>query len=415
MILIVDDKKENLFSLKTLLELHRFAVDTASSGEEALRKILKTEYALIILDVQMPGMDGYEVAETVTGYSKSKNTPIIFLSAVNIDKRFITKGYTSGGVDYITKPFDPDLLLLKVKTFCRLSDQTRELKLVQETLKAEVESRKEAQQALHQVNLLLEDKVAERTAELLQINKALEISNAELQQYASLASHDLQEPLRKIITFSYLLEEKHLAGMPEAQVYIQKIISGSERMRNLINDLLNYSKLSVVAHFTHTDLSTVLHDTISDLELAIKEKAAVVDAGPLPQIEAIPGQIRQVFQNIISNALKFSKAGLPPHIRIRSERTAELSFSAGDAADGAYLRLYISDNGIGFDEAYIEKIFTMFQRLHSRSQYEGTGIGLAIVKKIIEKHNGLLTARSKEGEGTTFIMILPIAQASAGM
>ena len=128
MILIVDDKPENLFSLKSLLQLHAYEVDTASSGEEALKKILKTEYALIILDVQMPEMDGYEVAETITGYSKTKNIPVIFLSAVNIDKRFITKGYAAGGVDYVTKPFDPDLLLLKVRTFYRLYLQTQELK-----------------------------------------------------------------------------------------------------------------------------------------------------------------------------------------------------------------------------------------------------------------------------------------------
>ena len=126
MILIVDDKSENLYSLKQLLQLNLFEVDTAISGEEALKKILKNDYELIILDVQMPGMDGYEVAESVTGYSKSKNIPIIFLSAVNVDKRFVTQGYASGGIDYVTKPFDPDLLILKVKTFHRLYRQSEE-------------------------------------------------------------------------------------------------------------------------------------------------------------------------------------------------------------------------------------------------------------------------------------------------
>src|SRR5215203_1581183 len=151
MILIVDDKQENLFSLKTLLEINRYETDTASSGEEALKKILKNNYSLIILDVQMPGMDGYEVAETITGYSKSRDIPIIFLSAVHIDKRFITKGYTSGGVDYITKPFDADLLLLRVQTFTRLHHQTCELNRIKATL---------------------EQKVEERTRELRAINKA---------------------------------------------------------------------------------------------------------------------------------------------------------------------------------------------------------------------------------------------------
>ena len=263
MILIVDDKEENLFSLKTLLQLNRYPVDTASSGEEALKKILKNEYVLIILDVQMPGMDGYEVAETITGYSKTKNIPIIFLSAVNIDKRFITRGYSSGGVDYVTKPFDPDLLLLKVKTFYRLYEQTCELNLIQAALKEENEIRKLAQKSLEEANVFLEDKINERTKELLEINNELEISNSELQQYASLASHDLQEPLRKIITFSRIIQDRYLTNLPEADAYMKKVINSTERMRTLIDDLLNYSKLSVSANFIPSDLNTIVSSSRS--------------------------------------------------------------------------------------------------------------------------------------------------------
>ncbi|HEX5654751.1 MAG TPA: response regulator [Chitinophagaceae bacterium] len=131
MILVVDDKNENLLSLKSLLSLHSFPVDTASSGEEALKKVLKNSYALIILDVQMPGMDGFEVAETITGYSKTRDVPIIFLSAVNTDKKFITKGFSSGAVDYIAKPIDPDIFLLKVNTLYRLYEQKRQLNEMQ--------------------------------------------------------------------------------------------------------------------------------------------------------------------------------------------------------------------------------------------------------------------------------------------
>lgn len=148
MILIVDDKAENIYSLKKLLESKNFVVDTAMSGEEALKKVLKKNYALIILDVQMPGMDGFEVAETLSGFSKSKNIPIIFLSAVNIDKKFITKGYASGGIDYVTKPVDPDILLLKVKTFYRLYEQTLILNETQKTLRSEIETRKQVQEEL---------------------------------------------------------------------------------------------------------------------------------------------------------------------------------------------------------------------------------------------------------------------------
>jgi signal transduction histidine kinase/DNA-binding response OmpR family regulator len=150
MILIVDDKPENIFSLKTILELHSFPTDTALSGEEALKKILRQSYALIILDVQMPGMDGFEVAEAISGYSKARDIPIIFLSAANTDKKFITKGYTSGGSDYITKPIDPDILLLKVKTFYRLYEQNAELNRIQASLRSEIEFRKKVEGELQE-------------------------------------------------------------------------------------------------------------------------------------------------------------------------------------------------------------------------------------------------------------------------
>ncbi|HEY6900122.1 MAG TPA: ATP-binding protein [Puia sp.] len=150
MILIVDDKPENIFSLKTILELHSFPTDTALGGEEALKKILRQSYALIILDVQMPGMDGFEVAEAISGYSKARDIPIIFLSAANTDKKFITRGYSSGGMDYITKPIDPDILLLKVKTFYRLYEQNRELNRIQASLRSEIEFRKKVEGELQE-------------------------------------------------------------------------------------------------------------------------------------------------------------------------------------------------------------------------------------------------------------------------
>jgi signal transduction histidine kinase len=410
MILIVDDKYENLFSLKSLLQLYAYETDTAASGEEALKKILKNEYSVIILDVQMPDMDGYEVAEAISGLNKTRDIPIIFLSAVAIDKRFIAKGYDSGGVEYLTKPFDNDLLLMKVKTFHRLYTQRQELKLVEEALRQEIEIRKKSQQEVEQINSLLEFKVEERTRDLLQLNKDLENRNAELAQYAYLASHDLQEPLRKIITFIKIIEEKYLKGIPDAKLEMSKVITSSERMRNLINALLSYSKLSAVSLFTLVNLNEVVKDAVADLEITIKEKQADINVSQLPELEAIPGQMRQMFQNLLSNALKFSKANIPPVINIFSEPVNELSLKAAPDQKGKYVRIDISDNGIGLDESYIDKIFVIFQRLHGKTQYEGTGIGLAIVKKIIEKHNGIIGVKSKEGEGATFTIVLPLHQ-----
>ena len=410
MILIVDDTPENLYSLRTLLQLNTYEVDTAASGEEALHKILKKEYSLIILDVQMPGMDGFEVAETITGYSKTRDIPILFLSAVNLDKRFITKGYDSGGVDYITKPFDADLLLLKVKTFCRLHDQTRQLKDAKRALQDEIESRKQAQLALENLNAQLEERVEERTSELRLTNQELEVRNTELAQFASLASHDLQEPLRKIITFGQLLESKYPADTSQATELLQKINGSAERMRNLINDLLSYSKLSAHTLFETVDLNGLLQETLQNLEIAITEKNAKIEVGYIPPIEAIPGQMRQVFQNLIGNALKFSRKGTPAVVYIRAGYIAEKSLTAPWTSEGDYIRLAIEDRGIGFDEIYLNKIFAIFQRLHTQHEYEGTGIGLAIVKKIVEKHNGLIGATSKPNEGTTFTLVLPVRQ-----
>lgn len=405
MILVVDDTPENLYSLRTLLQLNAYEVDTAASGEEALHKILKKEYSLIILDVQMPGMDGFEVAETITGYSKTRDIPILFLSAVSIDKRFITKGYDSGGVDYITKPFDADLLLLKVKTFCRLHDQTRQLKDTQRALQEEIESRKQAQAALEKLNTRLEERVEERTSELRLSNQELEVRNTELAQFASLASHDLQEPLRKIITFGQLLKSKYPADTSHATELLQKINGSAERMRNLINDLLSYSKLSAHTLFETVDLNQLLQDTLQNLEIAIAEKNAEIQVDYIPPIEAIPGQMRQVFQNLIGNALKFSRKGIPALVHIRAGYITEKSLTAPWVSEGDYIRLSVEDRGIGFDEIYLNKIFAIFQRLHTQHEYEGTGIGLAIVKKIMEKHNGLVSATSKPNEGTTFTLV----------
>ncbi|RFS18984.1 hybrid sensor histidine kinase/response regulator [Chitinophaga silvatica] len=412
MILIVDDKPENILSIRKTLELYDFEVDTALSGEEALKKILKHSYTVIILDVQMPSMDGFEVAEAISGYSKAKDIPIIFLSAVNKDKRFIVKGYDSGGIDYITKPVDPDILLMKVKTFSRLYQQSLELKQMHQSLKEEVEVRKLAQEALiahqQQVNEVLEQKVKERTEELRRINKSLEVSNHDLQQFASVASHDLKEPLRKIQLFGAILKDKFLHSDPNAMSYMERIVRSSERMARLINDLLNYSRLSVESIYEPTDFNILIHEILSDLELMISEKDAMIYVEKIPQIEAAAGQMRQVFQNIISNALKFSREGVAPQINITSEIVIDLNPDSARFEGGKYCRITISDNGIGFNEKYLSKIFTIFQRLHNADKYEGTGIGLAIAKKVLDKHGGLITAKSQEGVGTSFVLVLPI-------
>ncbi len=402
MILIVDDKRENILPIEKILSLHGLESDSAESGEEALKKILKYDYSLIIMDVQMPGMDGFEVVETLAGSNRTKDIPVIFLSAVSVEKKFISRGYESGGVDYIIKPADPDLLILKVKTFLRLYGQHNELKAIRDLLSQEIEIRRHDQ-------LSLEEKVQQRTSELTRKNEELEMRNHELQQFTWVVSHDLKEPLRKIEIFSRMIRDRYLTD-PTALGYMDRTIHSAERMSRLISDLLEYSRLSSEIHHQQTDLNVVLREVLVDLDYVIEEKKAIISYEDLPTIYGVPSQLRQVFQNLIGNSIKFAREGHPPEISVQSSFIATRDAEAPAVDDGDFCRITVTDNGIGFDETFLDKIFVIFQSLNGREEYEGTGIGLAIAKKIVDKHGGMITARSKPGQGATFILVLPVAK-----
>ncbi len=249
---------------------------------------------------------------------------------------------------------------------------------------------------------------------LAKMNTALESSNHDLQQFASVASHDLQEPLRKIQMFAnILLGSDQPIDTIESQKYLAKINYSATRMKSLISNILNYSKISANEHvYKKISLKEIINNLLEDYELIITEKNANIIIEELPEIEANSDQIRQVLQNIISNALKFSKQDVQPEIHIRSKLLKEKSFNSDPDPQGEFCLLSIRDNGIGFDEMYLNSIFALFERLHSKDKYEGTGIGLALAKKIIEKHNGLLTAKSKPGKGSEFLIILPLTQSN---
>ena len=271
------------------------------------------------------------------------------------------------------------------------------------------------------LSIILTDLTAQKETQLLlkvnneklrQINNALELSNHDLQQFASVASHDLQEPLRKIQIFSNFLKERFAPELPgDAAPYLEKIISSSNRMKMLIIDILNYSRLSYNDnHFELTDLNKLVMQLLEDYELVIKEKEATIKVGELPSLEVNPGQMRQVFQNILSNALKFAKKDEAPLIEISATIAKEDLVKTDEALAGDYYSISFKDNGIGFDDQFATNIFTLFRRLHTKDKFEGTGIGLAISKKIIEKHKGFITAKSKEGAGSEFIIVLPVKQ-----
>ena len=283
--------------------------------------------------------------------------------------------------------------------------------------------RKQAEYSLQKAKEELEQRVIKRTAELARVNanlqaeiierkererqlsqtaSKLKISNQALQEFAYVASHDLQEPLRKIQAFGDRLQVKYAEELGEqGQDYLRRMRNAAERMQNLIRDLLAYSRITTkVQPFVPTDLNIIVKEVLSDLETRIEQTKGIVKVSQLPTIEADPLQMRQLFQNLIGNALKFHQPELPPIINV-----AQIADSSESMVE-----LQINDNGIGFDEKYLDRIFTPFQRLHGRSTYEGTGMGLAICRKIIERHGGRLTAKSIPDQGSTFTIALPSSQ-----
>lgn len=234
--------------------------------------------------------------------------------------------------------------------------------------------------------------------ELHQTMRRLEQSNRELEDFAHVASHDLQEPLRKIQAFGDLLKSRHAAALDEqGRDYVDRMQSAARRMQTLINDLLSFSRVTTRAQpFVPVDLGQIAQDVAKDLEVRAMESQGRLDIGEMPSIHADPLQMRQLLQNLASNGLKFRRPDVPPVVRIRG------------SVNGAQAEISVEDNGIGFDPAYSERIFTIFERLHERTKYEGTGIGLAICRKIAERHGGSIRAESTPGAGSRFVVTLPV-------
>ncbi len=316
--------------------------------------------------------------------------------------------------------------------------QGRPLRLV--GVNIDITERKETEQRLaatyqemQDLNATLEARVAQRTEALNQLNIELGRSNQELQDFAYVASHDLQEPLRKIQAFGNLLEEEYGEALGGGKVYLDRMRNAAARMRTLIDDLLTFSRVTTkAAPFSQVDLTALVRQVVDDLESRLGDIPSRVIVDELPIIEADPGQMYQLFQNLIGNALKFHRPGIDPLVRIFAEvrplpgeedfvverqdgnddiQTEEID-DAGIVSPASEQQciIFVEDNGIGFDEKYLDRIFTVFQRLHGKNEYEGTGIGLAVVRKIVERHGGSVTARSAVGEGTTFIVTLPLVQ-----
>jgi signal transduction histidine kinase len=407
-ILVVDDRADNLVSIEAILEQEhdKYTIVKANSGKAALKILLNDhDFSLILMDVQMPELSGYETATIIYEREKLRNIPVVFITAHSYDEDFIFKGYKMGGVDYIYKPIKPELLRAKVAVFVelykknqQLMQQEKKLLAANEFLQTEIEERKISEQ---KVNILNEQLIAN--------NDSLKQMNEELDQFAYMASHDLQEPLRKIQVFSDKILRNNNFD-PDSEKYFQKIINSSKRMQNLINNLLEFSRHTVSSNdFRKTSLNELVKNALTELEVEIEKSNAQIKYGDLPVVSAVPGLMQQLFYNLFSNAIKFRKPNTDLIIDVRAEKMnpSDLSNFIKYANTRNFYKITVQDNGIGFDDKYAEDIFRVFKRLHNYQDYEGTGVGLSICKKIIEKHHGFIKAESQLDQGAKFIIGLP--------
>ena len=367
MILIVDDTPENLISLKRVLEKHDFEVDTASSGEEALKKVLRNAYVLIILDVQMPGMDGFEVAEAIAGYSKAKETAIIFLSAVNTELNFITKGYSSGGLDYITKPVDMNILLLKVKTFYRIYEQSRKLIEIQNALLEEIEIRKKAER--------------------------------KKDEFISIASHELKTPLTSVKGYVQLLERSIDKGdMLTVKRHLQKAQVQLDKLNDLIADLLDISKIEsgkLKFNKKYFNLDVLLDSIVEIIHQSNPEYKIIRNGVVGQEIFADEMRIEQVIVNFLTNAIKYAPGTTEVHINV--------------SADEDNVHVAVRDFGIGIEPEQQKCVFDKFYRVEETAiHFQGLGIGLYISAEIIRRHQGNVGVSSVFGEGSEFYFTIPL-------
>lgn len=367
MILIVDDSPENIISLKKVLEKNNFEVDTASSGEEALKKVLKNSYVLIILDVQMPGMDGFEVAETISGYSKAKETAIIFLSAATPNVNLITRGYSSGALDYISKPVDINILLLKVKTFYRIYEQSRALNEMQTKLLEEIEYRKEAER--------------------------------KKDEFISIASHELKTPMTSVKGYLQLLERSISKSDTETvKTRIHKVQNQVEKLNLLIADLLDISKIEsgkLKFNMKYFCFSSLLNHLLEIMQQANPQVNFVIENSVEREIFGDEMRIEQVLVNFITNAVKYAPGAKEVHIK--------------SVIKNNILYCSVKDFGIGMSEEHQQKIFDKFYRIEESSErFQGLGIGLYICREIIERHHGTIGVKSVLNQGSEFYFTLPI-------
>jgi hypothetical protein len=407
-ILIVEDSPTQALILRRLLEQRGCNVAVAGSGELALDLLRQRRPTLIISDVNMPGMDGYELCRRVKADPALRDTPLMLLTTLS-DPHDVIRGLECGAHSFMTKPYDERQLLSRIR-YILANEQLRRQKPPEAAIEIEFAGQKYAIAAGRDqiLDFLLStyETAVEQNRELRAAGEALEHqkqelarSNAELQQFAYVASHDLQEPLRTISCFLKLLDDRYRGQLDKSgREFIAFAVDGAHRMSQLINDLLTYARVdSRGKPIVPTDAARAVNAALANLRVAIAESGAQVDCGPLPAVKADEAQLIQLFQNLVANAVKFRRKDAPPRVAISAVRA------------GAECAFTVRDNGIGIDPAHFHMLFQIFKRLHTREEYPGTGIGLAVCKKIVERHGGRIWVESGPGQGAAFSFTLAAA------
>jgi signal transduction histidine kinase len=394
-ILLVDDAPGNLLALEAVLEPLRCRLVSATSGRDAVRCALDEEFAVILMDVMMPILDGFQTAALLKQRELSRHTPIIFLTALGTEHRYLQRGYAEGAVDYLTKPYDADVLRAKVLVFVELFRKGEEVKR-QAALLLEREREAIRFKALEESELRFRHLAEER----LQLIAALQRSNRELDQFAYVASHDLKAPLRGIANLSQWLEDdlgETISG--DAREKLRLLRRRVTRLESLIQGILDYSRAGRIPRQpVSIDVGKLLTEVIE--LLAPSNDAAVKVASEMPSLRCTLVPLEQVFMNLIGNALKHARRSDP-----------KVTIEAADA--GAFVCFSISDNGPGIAKEHHETIWEVFRTLESRDTVEGTGIGLSVVKKIVESRGGRAWVESRLGSGATFYFLWPKDEAAS--
>jgi two-component system sensor histidine kinase/response regulator len=387
-ILLVDDQPENLLSASAVLEPLGEAIFKAESGKEALRYVLDHDFAVIVLDVMMPEMDGFETAAFIRQRERSRHTPIIFLTALGRSEEHMRISYDLGAVDYLTKPFVPEVLSAKVKVFVELHRKTLLLHQQSQLL----ESRNaELQQAISR-SRRAEQEITELNRSLEQQISRLNEVNQELETFSYSVSHDLRGPLNRMAGFSKALLELQGGQLDgQSKVYLERIDASARRASDLVEDLLQFSRLARVEfQETNVDISALAREIAGDLALREPERPVefVIPNGITARADGT--LVRAALLNLFENAWKFTRRRNPARIEFGTEETP-----AGRA-------FFVRDNGAGFDMADYGRLFQPFQRLHRPADFEGTGIGLATVDRIVRRHGGTVWAHGEVDRGATF-------------